>query len=136
MSSDKQTQFSSGFVLLVFSCFFATGGAGLIYEIIWNRMLALLMGNTSYALATLLARTETLQQFRDFTVVFAAVGDIYEVRMLELGRQTPEWSEVLGGLEPGEIYVSENSYLIKADIEKSGASMITSDVRSRRADDA
>ncbi len=30
--------------------------------------------------------------------------------------------EVLGGLEPGTEYVTGNSYLIKADIEKSGAS--------------
>jgi len=63
-----------------------------------------------------------LQAFRDFTVVFAQFGDEYEVRMLELGRQDREWVEVLGGLEPGTRYVSENSYLIKADIEKSGAS--------------
>jgi cobalt-zinc-cadmium efflux system membrane fusion protein len=62
-----------------------------------------------------------LQAFRDFTVVYARFGDEYEVRMLELGRQDREWVEVLGGLEPGTRYVSENSYLVKADIEKSGA---------------
>jgi len=72
--------------------------------------------------APLAVRTRALQRFRDFTVVFAQVGETYEVRMLELGRQTPEWTEVLGGLEPGEIYVSENAFLIRADIEKSGAS--------------
>ena len=63
-----------------------------------------------------------LQQFRDFTVVFAQVDDTYEVRMLELGRRDGEWVEVLGGLAPGTRYVTQNSYLIKADIEKSGAS--------------
>ena len=63
-----------------------------------------------------------LQAFRDFTVVYAKIGDEYEVRMLELGRQDDEWIEVLGGLEAGTRYVSENSYVIKADIEKSGAS--------------
>jgi cobalt-zinc-cadmium efflux system membrane fusion protein len=63
-----------------------------------------------------------LQAFRDFTVVYAQIGDEYEVRMLELGRQDSEWIEVLGGLDPGTRYVSENSYLVKADIEKSGAS--------------
>lgn len=63
-----------------------------------------------------------LQGFRDFTVVFAQVGETYEVRMLELGRMDAQWAEVLGGLKPGTTYVSENSYLIKADIEKSGAS--------------
>jgi cobalt-zinc-cadmium efflux system membrane fusion protein len=63
-----------------------------------------------------------LQRFRDFDVVFAQVGDTYEVRMLELGRRDARFVEVLGGLEPGTTYVTENSYLIKADIEKSGAS--------------
>ena len=63
-----------------------------------------------------------LQAFRDFTVVYAKVGEEYEVRMLELGREAGPWVEVLGGLEPGTEYVTENSYIIKADIEKSGAS--------------
>ena len=72
--------------------------------------------------APLAVRTKALQRFRDFTVVFAKVGDTYEVRMLELGRQTPEWTEVLGGLEPGTEYVTDGAFLIRADIEKSGAS--------------
>ncbi|HSW11751.1 MAG TPA: efflux RND transporter periplasmic adaptor subunit [Solimonas sp.] len=63
-----------------------------------------------------------LQAFRDFTVVFEQVGETYEVRMLELGRQDATHVEVLGGIEPGARYVATNSYLIKADIEKSGAS--------------
>jgi len=63
-----------------------------------------------------------LQSFRDFTVVYAQVGDEYEVRMLELGRQDDDWIEVLGGLAPGTRYVTENSYVLKADVEKSGAS--------------
>ena len=62
-----------------------------------------------------------LQTFRDFTVVYAKIGDEYEVRMLELGKHDNDWIEVLGGLEPGTQYVSTNSYIIKADIEKSGA---------------
>jgi len=63
-----------------------------------------------------------LLQCPDHQVVFARFGDTYEVRMLELGRANPEWVEVLGGLAPGTEYVTTNSYLIKADIEKSGAS--------------
>ncbi|MEW6016950.1 MAG: efflux RND transporter periplasmic adaptor subunit [Pseudomonadota bacterium] len=70
----------------------------------------------------LAVRTKALQRFRDFTVVFAKVGDTYEVRMLELGAQTPEWTEVLGGLEPGTEYVTDGAFLIRADVEKSGAS--------------
>jgi cobalt-zinc-cadmium efflux system membrane fusion protein len=63
-----------------------------------------------------------LQTFRDFDVVFEKIGDAYEVRMLKLGRADDKYVEVLSGLEPGAAYVSQNSYLIKADIEKSGAS--------------
>lgn len=63
-----------------------------------------------------------LQRFRDFTVVFARFGDTYEVRMLELGERDGEWVEVLGGIDPGTPYVVEQSFLIKADVEKSGAS--------------
>lgn len=63
-----------------------------------------------------------LQRFRDFTVVFAQVGETYEVRMLELGERDGEYAEVLGGLKPGTRYVAEQSFLIKADVEKSGAS--------------
>lgn len=70
----------------------------------------------------LAVKTSGLQAFRDFTVVFAKVGNSYEVRMLELGQQTPEWTEVLGGIKPGQPYVADGSYVIKADIEKSGAS--------------
>jgi cobalt-zinc-cadmium efflux system membrane fusion protein len=70
----------------------------------------------------LAVRESGLQSFRDFTIVYAKVGDTYEVRMLDLGRRDGEFVEVLGGLEPGTTYVTENSYLIKADVEKSGAS--------------
>lgn len=69
----------------------------------------------------LAVKNSGLQRFRDFTVVFAKVGDTYEVRMLELGASDGTWSEVLGGLDSGQEYVAENSFLIKADIEKSGA---------------
>jgi cobalt-zinc-cadmium efflux system membrane fusion protein len=73
-------------------------------------------------LVPLAVKRTALQAFRDFTVVYAKVGDEYEVRMLELGRQDSDWIEVLDGLTAGTRYVTINSYLIKADIEKSGAS--------------
>ena len=67
-------------------------------------------------------RTEALQRFRDFTVVFANYGENYEVRMLELGRKSPEWTEVLSGIKPGTPYAAKGAFLIRADVEKSGAS--------------
>lgn len=72
--------------------------------------------------APLAVKESGLQRFRDFTVVFAQIGETYEVRMLELGARDGEWAEVLGGLKPGTRYAAEQSFLIKADIEKSGAS--------------
>lgn len=72
--------------------------------------------------AQLAVKESGLQRFRDFTVVFAQIGETYEVRMLELGERDGRYAEVLGGLKPGTTYVSEQSYLIKADIDKSGAS--------------
>ncbi|MEJ6655614.1 MAG: efflux RND transporter periplasmic adaptor subunit [Pseudomonas sp.] len=63
-----------------------------------------------------------LQSFRDWTVVFVQVDDTYEIRPLELGLSDSTSTEVLGGLQVGDRYVVENSYLIKADLEKSGAS--------------
>jgi cobalt-zinc-cadmium efflux system membrane fusion protein len=76
---------------------------------------------TDEFVAPLAVKTTGLQAFRDFTVIYAKVGEQYEVRMLELGRQSGDWVEVLSGITAGTEYVSHNSYIIKADIEKSGA---------------
>lgn len=67
-------------------------------------------------------RTSALQSFGDSTVVFVKFGNTYEARMLELGDKDSQWVEVKDGLKPGTEYVTENSFLIKADIGKSGAS--------------
>ena len=63
-----------------------------------------------------------LQRFRDWDVVFVRFGDDYEIRPLELGRRDGVNVEVLGGLKAGDPVVVEQSYIVKADIETSGAS--------------
>jgi cobalt-zinc-cadmium efflux system membrane fusion protein len=78
--------------------------------------------NTARHQAKLAVRRSAIQTFRDFQVVYAKFGETYEVRMLEPGKSSDEWVEVISGIEPGTRYVTENSYLVKADIEKSGAS--------------
>lgn len=70
----------------------------------------------------LAVRTAAVQRFRDFDVVFANYGEDFEVRMLRLGRKSPEWTEVLSGIKPGTPYAAKGAFLIRADIEKSGAS--------------
>ena len=64
----------------------------------------------------------SLQTFRDWDVVFVRVGDTYEIRPVELGQRDAQRVEVRAGLKAGDQVVVEQSYLVKADIEKSGAS--------------
>src|SRR5690606_28987757 len=63
-----------------------------------------------------------VQDFRDWKVVFIRVGDTYEIRPVELGKRDATQVEILSGLKAGDQVVVEQSYLVKADIEKSGAS--------------
>ena len=69
----------------------------------------------------LAVRAEAIQTFRDWQVVFIRYGDWFEARPLELGRSDGEWIEVLKGLSPGEKYAATNSFSIKAEIGKLGA---------------
>jgi len=67
-------------------------------------------------------KASALQTFRDWDVVFMADGSMFEIAILELGRRDGEWVEVLSGVDAGQKYATENSFIIKADILKSGAS--------------
>lgn len=64
---------------------------------------------------------DAIQTFRDWKVVFVKYGDWFEARPLELGRSDGEWVEVLKGLAPGEQYAAANSFAVKAEIGKLGA---------------
>jgi membrane fusion protein, heavy metal efflux system len=76
----------------------------------------------SETMVPMAVKAEALQTFRDWDVVFIKVGDLFEARPLELGRREGEWVEVLSGLEPGMEYATKNSFVVKADVMKSGAS--------------
>ena len=73
-------------------------------------------------LVPLAISADAVQTLRDWTVVFGRYGDQFEPRLVELGRSDGTVVEVLSGLQAGERYAAKNSYLIKADIGKSGAS--------------
>lgn len=64
---------------------------------------------------------EAIQTFRDWSVVFVRYGNHFEARPLELGRSDGEKVEVLEGLSLGEKYAVRNSFVIKAEIGKAGA---------------
>lgn len=70
----------------------------------------------------LAVKREAIQTFRDWNVVFVTDGHVFQAMPVELGRRDSKYVEVLSGIEPGHRYVSKHSYIIKADIEKSGAS--------------
>jgi cobalt-zinc-cadmium efflux system membrane fusion protein len=63
-----------------------------------------------------------IQTVRDWSVVFGRYDPYFEVRPLELGRSDGEMVEVLHGLNPGEQYAGGNSFAIKAELGKAGAS--------------
>lgn len=65
---------------------------------------------------------EAIQTFRDWQVVFVRYGDWFEARPLELGRTDGKWIEVIKGLTGGERYAAANSFAVKAEIGKLGAS--------------
>ena len=62
-----------------------------------------------------------MQTFRDWDVVFIRVGDTFEAVPIEMGRRDDQWVEVTEGLPEGSEYAAENSFIIKADVMKSGA---------------
>lgn len=53
--------------------------------------------------------------------VFVKNNTEYVFTPLQLGRSDMDYVEVIAGLKPGQWYVTTNSYLLKADIEKSEA---------------
>jgi cobalt-zinc-cadmium efflux system membrane fusion protein len=71
--------------------------------------------------APLAIKISALQTLENRKGIFVKTNDRYQFSPLELGRSDYEFSEVLSGVEPNTEYVTENSYLIKADIEKSEA---------------
>lgn len=62
-----------------------------------------------------------LQDMDGRDVVFVRVGEQYHARPVQLGRRDAERAEVLSGLAAGEQVVVAQSYVIKAELEKSGA---------------
>jgi cobalt-zinc-cadmium efflux system membrane fusion protein len=73
------------------------------------------------AMVPVVVSVDAIQTFRDWQVVFVRYGDYFEARPLELGRSDGEWVEVKQGLARGERYAALNSFAVKAEIGKLGA---------------
>jgi cobalt-zinc-cadmium efflux system membrane fusion protein len=65
---------------------------------------------------------EAIQTVNDEPAVFGRYGDQFEARPIQTGRSDGQYVEVVKGLPAGVKYAAKNSFLIKADIGKSGAS--------------
>jgi cobalt-zinc-cadmium efflux system membrane fusion protein len=62
-----------------------------------------------------------LQTFRDWDVVFVTDGRVFQAIPVELGRRDDARVEITKGLQPGARYAASGSFVVKADVEKSGA---------------
>jgi spermidine synthase len=54
-AASLQTRYSSATIFLIGLCFIVSGATGLIYEVLWARMLGLVFGATTLAVSTVLA---------------------------------------------------------------------------------
>ncbi|MEK7843141.1 MAG: efflux transporter periplasmic adaptor subunit, partial [Pseudomonadota bacterium] len=67
---------------------------------------------------------DAIQKLHDWSVVFGRYGKYFEARPLELGRSDGRMVEVLKGFTAGEQYAAGNSFAIKADLGKAGATHV------------
>ncbi|MEO3713752.1 efflux RND transporter periplasmic adaptor subunit [Roseateles flavus] len=65
---------------------------------------------------------DAVQSVGESTVVFGRYGKQFEARPLTLGRSDGRFVEVVKGLQAGERYAAKNSFLVKAEVGKAGAS--------------
>lgn len=72
--------------------------------------------------AAIAVTTSSIQRLENETVIFVKEGDKYEARHVTLGKGDGEYIEVIEGLNKDESYVSQGSFIVKADILKSSAS--------------
>ena len=71
--------------------------------------------------APIAVKLSAIQTLKEKTVVFVEEGDAFEAREVKLGARDSKHVEVLDGLKPGEKYVSDNSFILKAEIGKEEA---------------
>lgn len=71
--------------------------------------------------ATVLISRKSMQKVEGKDVVFVQTDEGFVPSPVEIGRSTADLVEVLSGLELEEFYVSEGSFLLKAELAKSEA---------------
>lgn len=65
---------------------------------------------------------DAVQTYEGRSVVFVRVSaDAFEARPVTLGRRGAATVEITSGLAPGEVFVSQNAFLVKAELGKGAA---------------
>jgi cobalt-zinc-cadmium efflux system membrane fusion protein len=71
--------------------------------------------------APVTVKNGALQQVEGKTVVFVAEADAFEAREVSVGVKDSERTQITAGLKAGERYVTENSFIMKAELGKGEA---------------
>ncbi len=75
----------------------------------------------SEARVAVAAPDAAIQTIEGSDVVFVKTGDAFAARPVVTGRRSHELVEIVSGLTPGEVYVTEGSFIFKAEFGKSEA---------------
>ncbi|WP_154221918.1 efflux RND transporter periplasmic adaptor subunit [Marinicella rhabdoformis] len=67
---------------------------------------------------------KAIQYMEGQAIIFIQKGDEYTAQSVTLGVSDDDYTAITSGLMAGQSYVTDNSYLIKADIEKSAAAHV------------
>lgn len=59
-----------------------------------------------------------LETYQDRTVVFVKTGEGFKPQAVTLGRTNRKNSEIIAGLQPGQVYVSRGGFTLKAELQK------------------
>ena len=71
--------------------------------------------------ASVIVKNSAIQNMEGKDVVFVKEGSSYEAKEITKGKSSSQYTEITNGLELGQKYVEEGSFIIKADIQKSAA---------------
>jgi spermidine synthase len=87
---------------VILSCFFFTGACGLIYEVVWMRLLRLVMGNSTFAITTVVCAF----------MAGLALGSYFGGRLAD---RRSDWLRIFAGLQAGiALYCFALPWLIAA----------------------
>lgn len=71
--------------------------------------------------APVAVKLAAIQNVEEKSVVFVEEGDSFEAKEVKLGAKNGQFVEILSGIEAGEKYAADNSFILKAELGKGEA---------------